>query len=95
MPTDINILLVKVKANAREDSIVGWENDWLKIKVHTAPEKGQANHAVRKLLAQQAGVGIDDISIISGLTSSKKKILLSPESLLFFKNNYQKKNPAN
>jgi len=65
---------VRVKANARICGFKGEQNGSLKIGVREAPEKGKANRALIKLLAESLGVSRRDIRILRGLTSRDKLI---------------------
>ena len=56
------------------------EDDTLKIALKAAPEKGKANKELIIFLAKELGVGKEDISISSGLTSRLKVVDISLES---------------
>ncbi len=70
------IVSVKVIPRARENRIVGWENDILKIKVTAVPEKGEANTAVIVLLAQTFHIPQRDVILLRGSTSRSKQFCL-------------------
>lgn len=80
---DSGILInVKVIPGASKNSIDGTikdadGNDFLKIKVSTQPEKGKANKAVLKLLADELDIPVSALSIISKETLRYKAILIS------------------
>ncbi|AAP04998.1 DUF167 domain-containing protein [Chlamydia caviae] len=78
------ILEVKVTPKSRENKIVGFEGEVLKIRVTEAPEKGKANEAVIALLAKTLSLPKRDVTLISGETSRKKRLLLpkSTESII-------------
>ena len=59
------------------NQIVGWLGDALKIKVTAPPEKGQANEAVIKLLAETLGISTDDIEVVSGHSSPSKIVAIT------------------
>jgi uncharacterized protein len=67
-------LLVKlrVKPKARVDAILGIYGDVLKLSVKEAPERGRANEAVRRLLADALGLSLAAVAIVSGETSQEK-----------------------
>ncbi|BAE81531.1 conserved hypothetical protein [Chlamydia felis Fe/C-56] len=48
----------------------------LKIRVTEAPEKGRANEAVIALLAKTLSLPKRDVTLISGDSSRKKRLLL-------------------
>ncbi|MFJ1509104.1 DUF167 domain-containing protein [Chlamydia crocodili] len=70
------ILEVKVTPKSKENKIVGFEGEVLKMRVTEAPEKGKANEAVIALLAKTLSLPKRDVTLISGETSRKKRILL-------------------
>lgn len=51
---------------------VQWFGEGLKVKVTTAPEKGQANLAVIELLAQRLKLPAMALRIVAGHTSQQK-----------------------
>jgi uncharacterized protein (TIGR00251 family) len=65
---------VKVSPGAKEDAIVGWQDNILRVRVRAKPERGKANEAVRRLVAAAAGVPASAVSIARGLTSREKLI---------------------
>lgn len=70
------LVAVKVQAGARHNE-VQWENGGrLKIRVTQAPEKGKANQAVLELLADTLGVRESQLELVSGRTSTQKRILI-------------------
>ena len=72
-------LPVKVIPGSSKDCIAGWLDDTLKIKVKAPPEKGKANKAVIKLLEKTLTLAKGSVSIESGLTSSRKTVVISCE----------------
>ncbi len=70
------IIPVKVQPNASKERIIGEYNGQLKIAVTAAPEKGKANKAIIKLLAEKFGTKISSIRVISGETSREKKLFI-------------------
>ena len=71
------ILAVKVVPNSSADRIVGWLGVQLKIKVRAQPEKGQANAAVVRMLAELAGLSESQIEVQNGKTQASKRLRLS------------------
>lgn len=67
-------IFVKVKPKARQKKIEKIDDDNFKVWVKEPAEKGRANQAVLKTLAQHFNVNRSEISIISGQTSRKKVI---------------------
>lgn len=67
-------LSLKVVPGASRDCITGWLGESLKVCVKVAPEKGQANKAVEKLIAQALGISARHTKIVRGTTSAHKVI---------------------
>ncbi|HEY3235583.1 MAG TPA: DUF167 domain-containing protein [Polyangiaceae bacterium] len=65
-------LELKVTARASADEVAGWSEQTLKVRVRAAPEKGRANHAVEKLLADALAVPRASVRIVSGHASTRK-----------------------
>jgi uncharacterized protein YggU (UPF0235/DUF167 family) len=65
---------VKVIPGAREDAVVGWRDHLLRIRVRAKPERGKANEAVCRLLADVAGVPASAVSIARGVASRDKVV---------------------
>ncbi len=57
----------------------------LKIAVKAPPEKGKANQELIKFLSQRLEIPKGEISIISGLKSRRKEILLKADEDIFLK----------
>ena len=65
---------VRVKTKSRISGILGEQGRAFSIGVREAPEKGKANKALIKLLAESLGARKGDISIVRGQTSRDKVI---------------------
>ena len=72
-------LHIKVIPSSSKDSIAGWLDNTLRVKVKAPPEKGKANKAVIKLLEKRLMLPKGCISIESGQTSPHKVITISGE----------------
>ena len=70
------VLEVRVTTKARENRVVGLEDDILRVRVTEVPEKGKAKDAVVALLANFLSIPKSDVTLIAGEASRKKKILL-------------------
>ncbi len=66
------LLPVQAQPGARKNSLSGWHAGRLKIQVTQAPEKGKANQAILKLLAKSLGIKRNQITLLSGETSTRK-----------------------
>jgi hypothetical protein len=71
------LLPVKVVPNASRDKIMGELDGALKVNISAAPEKGAANKALCKLLANQLGIKAKQISVDMGLTSPHKTLRIT------------------
>jgi uncharacterized protein len=69
------VVKVKVIPRASKSEVVGEMSDGtLQVRVAAAPEKGQANEAVCRLLAAHFGVGRAAVSVAAGATGTRKLI---------------------
>lgn len=59
-------LRVRVQPRASREAILGWREDALRLAVTAAPVEGEANEAVRRLLARALGVAPSSISLVRG-----------------------------
>jgi len=70
-------LQIKVMAKARENKVEKIGKNYYKVKVTVAAEKGKANEAVRKVLAEYFGVKKYQVEITSGFTIPDKFVEIS------------------
>ena len=70
------IIEVRVHPGARKDEVLGFQRDTLGVRVTARPEKGQANEAVVRVLADAFGIAKGRIKIVRGLGSRNKLIAL-------------------
>ncbi len=61
-----------VRPSAGKESVEEEENGILKINVKETPEKGKANAAAAKILAEFLKVPVSAIKLVSGASSRKK-----------------------
>jgi uncharacterized protein (TIGR00251 family) len=64
---------VRVKAGSKRAGIVGRHAGALKIHVHEAPEKGNANRAVIKILAEIFNTSASKVQLLAGASSPQKQ----------------------
>jgi hypothetical protein len=69
-------LSVRVTPRSAKDQVEGIEAQHIKIRLRAAPEKGKANEAIIKILADFFDIAPSQISIISGQTSRIKKVFI-------------------
>jgi len=67
-------IFVKVKPKAKEERVIKISETNFKVWVQETPEKGRANQAVLRVLADYFGTSQSSIKIISGSTSKLKII---------------------
>ena len=63
-----------------KSEIVGTMSDGvLKVKLNAVPEKGKANEELRVVLARHFQVPVKEIEIVSGATSTRKRVRIGRE----------------
>jgi len=70
-------LRLRVTPGARTSGIVGRRGEAWKVRVAAAPERGRANDAVLRLLAETIGVPREDVAVVAGHGSRDKTIELT------------------
>jgi uncharacterized protein (TIGR00251 family) len=65
-------LPVKVVPGSSKNCIAGWLGEALRVRVTAPPERGKANTAVEKLIAEALGLSNDAVNIVRGSTSPRK-----------------------
>ncbi len=65
-------ITVKVKPNARENSVKEIEKDYFEVKVSIPPEKGKANDKVIELLSKFFKIPKSRINISKGQKNKEK-----------------------
>lgn len=65
---------VRLQPRASENRIVGFEGEWLKVRVTPPPESGRANEALVAVLAEALGVAKGRVQIVRGQASRLKQI---------------------
>lgn len=68
------VIAIKVVPGATRDGVAGWLGDALKVRVAAPPERGRANAAVVRVLAEALGVPESAVRIVSGATSARKQV---------------------
>jgi uncharacterized protein YggU (UPF0235/DUF167 family) len=67
-------LRLHVTPGAREEGVVGWREQSLRLKVRARPEKGRASEAALRLLADHLGLPRSCLSIVRGAASRDKVV---------------------
>jgi uncharacterized protein (TIGR00251 family) len=70
-------LLIKVVPASSRDCIAGWLGESLKIRVRAPAERGKANAAAEKIVAEALGLPVKCARIVTGKTSSRKVVEIS------------------
>jgi uncharacterized protein (TIGR00251 family) len=70
------VVPLRVRAGSRRTGLAGVHDGALRIDVTAAPERGKANRAVVELLSEVLGVAKRDVQLVSGATSSSKRVLV-------------------
>ncbi len=76
-----NFLTVKVITRSSCNEIIGWQNDFLKVKLAVTPIKGQANTKLLDLLADFLSIPTSELKIVRGFTTNKKRICLPVDAV--------------
>jgi len=71
------ILPVHARPKARRNHVTGEHDGRLKIAITEAPEKGRANAALTRLLADALQVNRSQVALVSGVNSRQKEFLIS------------------
>jgi len=68
---------VRAQPGAKSNTILGERNGAIRVAVTAAPERGKANDAIIKVLAEALKCRRSAIRLLSGLTSRDKTFLVS------------------
>ena len=72
MPEPTTRLRIRVSPGARRTELVGRQGEAWKIRVAVPPERGRANDAVLKLLAERLRVPAAGLTLVAGASSRDK-----------------------
>jgi uncharacterized protein (TIGR00251 family) len=70
------ILNIRVQTGSSKNTITGYSDSVLHIKITTRPEKGKANESLLKYLSHLLGIPKSRIEIQKGTTSRNKVLLI-------------------
>ncbi len=70
-------IFVKVKPKTKEEKVLKIDDINFKVQVKEPAEKGKANRAVIRVLADYFSISQSDIEIVSGSTSKTKIIQIT------------------
>ena len=69
-------LRIRVSPGARRDEIVGRQGEAWKVRVAAAPERGRANDALVKLLADRLRLAPGALAVVAGRSGRDKVVEL-------------------
>ena len=69
-------LKVRVSPGARNDTVVGWMEDVLRIRVTAPAERGKANDAVLRFIATTLGLPAAQVTLRRGGVSRNKLLYI-------------------
>jgi uncharacterized protein (TIGR00251 family) len=75
------ILRLYVQPGSRQSAVIGLHNDRLKVAVTEPPDRGRANAAVIRLIADTLQLARTDIQLLRGDVSRRKDLLIGRISL--------------
>jgi uncharacterized protein (TIGR00251 family) len=75
--TDTARLAIKVVPGSSRNTVAGWLGDALRLRVTAPPDKGKANAAVVKLIAETLDIPAASIAITKGSTRARKTVEIS------------------
>ena len=81
---DGSVLPVLAQPGAKRNAILGERAEALRVAVTSPPEKGKANEAIQRILAETLACKVSQIQLIAGTTSRQKRFLVRgmvPEEL--------------
>lgn len=67
-------LKVFIQPNSKNNEVIGFYGEALKIKIKAAPVDGEANSALIRFLSQQIGIPQKNITLLHGQTGKNKLI---------------------
>ena len=76
-----SVIRVRVQPRASRDEIAAWQDDALRVRVTAAPVDGDANAAVRRLVARSLGVAPSTVDVVRGHRSREKVLRVAGLSL--------------
>jgi uncharacterized protein len=72
-----SLLRVRAQPGARKNALIGEHAGSVRVAVTAAPERGKANEAIVRLLADALGCKASQVALVSGGTSREKRFLIA------------------
>ncbi len=66
------LIKIKVFPNSKKESVIKKSSDSFEIKTKAKAERGEANQAVKKIMAKELGISPDQLRFIKGGRSHNK-----------------------
>ena len=85
-------IVVRVQPNASQNTVVGFQDGVLRVRIAAPPIKGKANQELVEFLSSFLGVSKNSLSIEKGMSGKKKTIAvrgLGQEQVLILLENHQ------
>jgi len=76
MPEPTTRLRIRVSPGARRTELVGRQGEAWKVRVAAPPERGRANDALLKLLAERLRIAAAELTLVSGASARDKVVEL-------------------
>ena len=70
-------MFIKVVPGSSRDCVAGWLGDALKVRVRAPAERGKANSAAEKIVAEAIGLPQESVRVVKGHTSPRKVVEIS------------------
>ena len=70
-------LAIKVGPSSSREGIAGWLGETLKVRVSAPAERGRANAAAEKVVAEALGLSAKCARVVAGTTSARKVLEIS------------------
>jgi uncharacterized protein (TIGR00251 family) len=74
------VLELHVQPGARKTEVTGMHGERIKIRLAAPATEGRANEALIEFLAEEFGVPKRDITILSGMKSRDKRVLIEGDA---------------
>jgi uncharacterized protein (TIGR00251 family) len=71
------IIWVRVQPNASQNTVLGFKDGILQVRIAAPPVKGEANQELIKYLSRILGISKRQLTIEKGITSKRKAIGIS------------------
>ena len=68
------VLDVWVQPRASRNEILGYRDEWLRVRVTAAPTEGEANRLCREVLGQALEIPPSRVEILSGQRARRKRV---------------------